>query len=655
MSKKIVLFFMLMLAAVSVFALDFNIRPRGFVFIPLGDGSKTGAGNDRYSIGGGGDLGFEIDLASLYLNSRGKSRGFLPGLGYTAGIEGGLLFNSLKEPAEGNVQMYSFGGGLGLYYFPLSRLFTRIDGAFGVYQGIGEEVKSGAGLWWRAGAEIGFRFTPSFTLAANGGWRQYNSAAGGGGATGVFNSGIYTGLTAQIVLETKSNRDGIGLEVVQDDGVYPLFLSLYQGNPAATLVIRNDESAEIRNVRVSFRAGSYTASEFPCGALAVIGKRRSAELPLYADFAPAILGFTENGRILGEVLIRYTLLGKEREALRSVALQVHNRNTFPAFDTESLAAFVSPTTPEILEFSKYITGMARTQRRTALNQNMQFGMWLFEGMKAYGIYIESGTAFSPRQEASGARLEIQFPSQTLAYKSGSALDLALLYAGLLEAAGIRSALIPLEDDVVAALSLGIGQEQAATLFNGTDRILIVDDEVWIPLSMKHLNNGFAEAWAAALTGLQEVFETGEAVDFTVVEDCWAMYPPAPFPALGARISQPEIALVSGGATAALNEYIANEIEPFLQEAQKAAQNAPTAVNYNRLGIVQTRAGRASEAKASYEKAAGMGSVPAMTNRGNAALLEKDYAGAEKWFRQALAAESDNAAALRGLEQAGNRE
>jgi hypothetical protein len=234
MSKKRFLLTAFIIIAASGFALDFNIRPRGFVFIPLGDGNTAADGNERYSLGGGGDLGFEIDLASLWPNPLG--------LGYTAGIEGGLLFNSLKEPAEGNVQIYSFGGGLGLYMFPLSRLFTRIDGALGAYQGIGDELKSGTALWWRFGGEIGFRFTPSFTLAANGGWRQYNSASGGG----VFNSGVYAGITAQFVLETKNNQDGISLDVVQDDGVYPLFLSLYQKNPAATLVIRNDESAEIR-------------------------------------------------------------------------------------------------------------------------------------------------------------------------------------------------------------------------------------------------------------------------------------------------------------------------------------------------------------------------------------------------------------------------
>jgi hypothetical protein len=51
----------------------------------------------------------------------------------------------------------------------------------------------------------------------------------------------------------------------------------------------------------------------------------------------------------------------------------------------------------------------------------------------------------------------------------------------------------------------------------------------------------------------------------------------------------------------------------------------------------------------------MGSVPAMTNRGNLAPIEKDYAAAERWFRQALAREPENAAAKRGLEKIGERE
>jgi hypothetical protein len=361
-------------------------------------------------------------------------------------------------------------------------------------------------------------------------------------------------------------------------------------------------------------------------------------MPLYADFAPAVLGLTENSRIRGEVVIRYTLLGKERETVRPAAVQVYNRNTFPDRDRAGLAAFVSPTSSEILEFSKYITGIARNARRTGLNQNFQFGIWLFEGMKAYGLNITE-------------RSEVQFPAQSLAYKSGSALDLALLYAGLLEAAGIRTAVISLGDDFITAYSLGINKAAAETLFNGTDKILIVNDEAWLPLSMNALNSGFSAAWAAAVAELNKAFAAGETIEFNIIEDCWALYPPSPFPALDLRISQPAAAAVSGGATAALNAYIAGEIEPLVREAQRAAQNSPTAANYNRLGIAQIRAGRTAEAKTAFERAAGMGAVPAMTNRGNVALIEKDYAGAERWFRQVLQAQPDNAAALRGLEQA----
>ena len=45
-----------------LFSLDFSIRPKGFVSIPLGDGNTDPIGNEMYSFGGGGDIAFEFDL-----------------------------------------------------------------------------------------------------------------------------------------------------------------------------------------------------------------------------------------------------------------------------------------------------------------------------------------------------------------------------------------------------------------------------------------------------------------------------------------------------------------------------------------------------------------------------------------------------------------
>jgi hypothetical protein len=367
------------------------------------------------------------------------------------------------------------------------------------------------------------------------------------------------------------------------------------------------------------------------------------------------------------VVIRYRLLGQEREAVLPAAVQVYNRNVFAGSgagaDPAALAAFVSPTSPEILEYSKHITGMARTRERSGLNRRMQFAAWLFEGLReGAGIRNEPGSFF-----------EAQFPSQTLAYKSGTVTDLGLLYAAALEAAGIPAAFIPLGDsggarepgafspeDFVTAIGLGINEAGVATLFNGTEKLLIMDGEVWLPLSMKEIGGGFMAAWDAARKKLDDLFAAGGTAEFIVLRNAWANYPPAPFPALGVRIAPPDMAAVSGGVTRALDQYIAREINPLIQGVQRQIQGgAPAgglsmAALYNRLGILQTRSGRAADAKASYERAAGMGSVQAMTNRGNIALNENDRAAAERWFRQALRAQPGNEAALRGLEQIDGR-
>jgi hypothetical protein len=453
------------------------------------------------------------------------------------------------------------------------------------------------------------------------------------------------GITAQLIVAIhgsgRTESGGVSITVVQDDPVYPVFLGLYQSYQAASLTLRNNESAEIKDVRVSFRAGDYTASELPCGTIGRLDKGRGAEIPLLADFSQAVLNFTENGRIVGEVVIRYTLLGKAKEIIRPAMVQVYNRNIYPAGDNAGLAAFVSPSSQEVLEYSKAVTGMARASRRMGLNNNMQFGMWLFEGLKAAGLGVEAAVSSLD---------EVQFPAQTLAYNSGTARDIGLLYAASLEAAGIEAAYIPLKDDFITLIGLAANEAAAASLFNGRDKILIIDGAAWLPLLMSEVERGFTSAWQGGVNTLNAIFAANEEVELIMLSDAWAMYPPAPFPPLGVRITPPDMGTVRRNADTAISAYINSEITPLLQTTQRQIQAGATAALHNRLGILQMRAGRIAECKASYERAAGMGSVPAMTNRGSLAMTEKDYAAAEGWFRQALAADPGNEAAQRGLAQ-----
>jgi hypothetical protein len=310
-------------------------------------------------------------------------------------------------------------------------------------------------------------------------------------------------------------------------------------------------------------------------------------------------------------------------------------------DIASLAAFVSVSS-EVLDYSKYIYGIAQDNRRIGHNWNFQYAIWLIEGLRAGGI---------SRSDTSSDKTKVQFPAETLSRGTGNSRDIALLYAATLEGAGVPAALIKTENDFLTAFSLGINAKAAETLFNGTDRILIVNDEVWLPLSMNTFNDGFTAAWTQAQAVLNESFNAGKSVDFVIVEEAWATYPPASMPESEGRTVRTDTAVAANRVNnAVMTQYIERELPQILRLVQTQINTNPTAALYNREGILQARIGRIAEAKAAYERAAGMGSVPAMTNRGNLALIESDFATAEQWFRQALSNDSENQAALRGLER-----
>ncbi len=105
---------------------------------------------------------------------------------------------------------------------------------------------------------------------------------------GPLYAGILAGLSGHIALDTKPSEGSITVSLEQPDPVFPLFAGMHRENGIGTLSIMNNESAEIRIVTVNFTAGNYSASLMNCGTVEVLRKRKSVDIPLYADFAPSI-------------------------------------------------------------------------------------------------------------------------------------------------------------------------------------------------------------------------------------------------------------------------------------------------------------------------------------------------------------------------------
>ena len=631
---KIILFTLLLSFCFPVSALElvFSLTPE--LTFPL-----QNQGKQKYdALGFGGMLDTGVSLFNFF--NAGTTAGF-----YVVPKQSSDKFTSTQAK---NVFFVPVGLKAGASYYPFSRLELRA----GLSTGFSIAI-SGPDLhyqpWYKAEAVAAFRINPSFSIGATFSWMdfQYNSW---------FNNPLMQSFTAGIALtyrfDTQKSSGSVSATAEYDDNVFPLLYTIYKENSFGTVYISNDETAEIKNVHVSLRSNGYTASSMECGVIPMIGKHKTMSIPLVADFSEAILNFTENGQIPAEVVMEYELLGQKRTAVSQIIIPVYNRNQMRWADPAVLASYVSTSSQEVLEFSKYLVGVSRRYLRTGLNRNMQFAMYVFEGMRLAGIQLEtdSSTPYDEYHLDASILDYIQYPYQTMLYKSGDKDDLGILFMSLLQSVGIEASFIATSDDFLVLFNTEIEASKASSFFDGEDRIVVLDDDnVWIPLSMTALEEGFINSWYKGIEKINYVTEAEEDYYFVSLSDAWLYYPPAGFTSNENVSLESSEKTISDTVETDVVRYITAEFGPQITAIQNRIKTEGASVTlYNQLGMLYVRAGMYSSAIPVYQLAAKMGSIPAMNNLGNIASLQKNLDEAVMWYKKVLELDPENATARANL-------
>ena len=352
------------LALVSILGLpaagqDVRLRVAPDLLIPVAD-------NDVYSFGGGASLSFDMDLF-----------GFLaPYMGADA------RFISPAADADISLFMASGGGGLGIFAFPLPRLKLGLSGGSGIYLGSyvnGNKSTAFGNVFWKAGAELGFRLSPGLTISAGASYIDYMTRSDS------LYKGVAISILADMGFGSKTAEGRAVLQSAESVAVFPIRATEYASASFGTAVIRNAESAEIRNVEVWFHADGYTSGPLLCGRVAYLPKGSTASVPLVASFSDQVMTITENVRVRGEIRIIYELLGEARSARAETTVSLLHRNAISWQDPKILASFVSPNDPAVLDSSKFIAGVVRSRARQELDSNLQYALGIFEGFRLSGI------------------------------------------------------------------------------------------------------------------------------------------------------------------------------------------------------------------------------------------------------------------------------
>ncbi|MBE3064240.1 MAG: tetratricopeptide repeat protein, partial [Spirochaetes bacterium] len=606
-------------------ALDFAFRFMPDVSIPLG------ASADSFTAGGGGTFAADVELLGILAPF----------------VEAGFHVEPTRN--TGKSLLLTHGGvGLGAFYFPIPRLKARIGVGGGVYSGSYDE-KQTTNYYWKARAELGYRFSPGLTLAGGGEFVQYLYQGGS------HYSGISLGLTVDMNLSLFTARgSGLKVEGSQGEPVFPIFYTSYEKVPIGTVTITNTEQAEIRNVEVSFQAGSYSSRPITCAGFTVIPKGKSVEAPLYASFNEQVLTLTENTKVQAEVIVAYTLLDSRRETRKAQTIKFNHRNATTWKDERMTAAFVSPNDPAVLEHSKYIAGLIRDRIRTGIDGNLQYGMGFFEGLRLSGIaYVADPT--TPYRELhvdASATDYLQYPYQTLAYKTGDCDDLSILYAAALESVGIKTAFIPFADDFLVAFPLGMDEAEARSTFVEPSALIYQGGKPWLPVQVSRIREGFLAAWQGGAKKWNDAAASGMPARMFTIEEAWKAFQPVGVPGVEPKVTKPSEEQVNVAFENAIVRFISREIGPRVQQLLSKMPNGQgTDRQHNTLGMLYARYDMLKEARGEFEKAAVNGYVPALCNLGNVAFLEKSFEESVRYFEQALRLQPEAKAALLGLARA----
>ena len=124
---------------------------------------------------------------------------------------------------------------------------------------------------------------------------------------------------------------------------------------------------------------------------------------------------------------------------------------------------------------------------------------------------------------------------------------------------------------------------------------------------------------------------------------WTNYKPVAFSTNSSVTTPKQDALVKN-IRAAIQDYISSDIEAVIKRARDEGDT-------NKLGVALVRAGRYTEAKKEFQKAADRGSIPAMNNVANILMIEKNYTAAAAQYKRILDKDPENKVAQKGLENA----
>jgi len=512
--------------------------------------------------------------------------------------------------------------------------------------------------YWSSGLGLSLEISKSLRVQAGTAWRSwYGLVSGVGVNIGLayhIGSGTERGTRLPPGFVAIAN-DGRGLAFAgsQLDSVFPIFYKHYDDHPIGRIVVRNFETAAATDIKAWVNVKRYMDEAKPAGVPLRVAAGAPGEILLYGLFTDSILEITEATKLPVSVVLEYMQYGKAYRDEFVGTLDVLDRNAITWDDDRKAAAFISSKDPEALTWSKTVATAIKDQMNLAVNQNLQAAMAIHETLRIQKFaYLKDPTSALETNNKQVVDF-IQFPRQTLGFRSGKCSDLTVLYCSLLEAVGVSTALITTPGHIFMAIDLEMNPAEVSGVFSHPDDLIVRDGRVWLPIETTDRTEDFVTAWRDGARQWRDA-SAKKTVGFIPVHDAWKEYQPVAYTAGGKIVAQPDTKAVSAAFKAELSSLIAGELGPRVAALQsEIRKKGPSPALYNRLGVLYARYGQLDNAEEQFALAikSGKDNMSAVFNLGNILYLRGKYADALAYYTKVLNASPNNSKALLAISRA----
>ncbi|MDD4871397.1 MAG: tetratricopeptide repeat protein, partial [Kiritimatiellae bacterium] len=233
----------------------------------------------------------------------------------------------------------------------------------------------------------------------------------------------------------------------------------YHDNPEIKLTLSNDGGKATPACKALFYAKAImdnpTETDIP-----PLKPFSTAEYKLKATLNRNVLTFVENTRLGAQVQI---LLGDGQPPIeKNLNVELLGRNSINWAKEQMIACFVTPKDQDVQMFTRQAVKTASDQTiQSDLDSNLFKALALFDAMQSLGMYYmpDPIQPFNFSKMSKDKTIDyVQFPRETLLRMSGDCDDLSVLYASLLEGAGIDTIMVTSPGHIFTAFKLEKGKQ-----------------------------------------------------------------------------------------------------------------------------------------------------------------------------------------------------